>query len=155
MRINHGIVAGLIATLVLSGLILMKSYVGLLPGFDLIQMLSQAGDVHLGFPQTPVTGWFLHFVTGTILGGVGYALLVPVLPGRSYRAKGIVFSILVWLVMMFFVMPLLGADPFALNLGPGPAIVTLLFHIVFGAVLGAVYGWFQIERNDIVITSRI
>lgn len=42
--------------------------------------------------------------------------------------------------MMVAVMPMAGAWIFALNLGIMAPIMTLMLHVIFGAVLGWTYG---------------
>jgi len=41
---------------------------------------------------------------------------------------------------MFVMMPMAGAGVFGLDLGMAAPVMTLMLHLVFGAVLGAVYG---------------
>ena len=59
-----GMVAGFVATLVLSGLMMMKTKMGLMPELDVIGMLSSMMGV-----STPAAGWIAHFVIGTIVWG--------------------------------------------------------------------------------------
>lgn len=146
MHTWHGIVAGFTATVVLSALMLMKSAMGLMPEVNAIQMLSRMAATYGGLPQNPVIGWLLHFFIGTILWGILFALVVPRLPG-GYWLRGVVFATGAWLLMMIVAMPMAGAGLFGLTLGIGAPIATLVLHLVFGAVLGAVYGWLQSERN--------
>jgi len=42
--------------------------------------------------------------------------------------------------MMLVLMPLVGAGFFALDLGVMAPVATLVLHVIFGAVLGVVYG---------------
>jgi len=142
-NLGYGIVAGFVATVVLSVLMLLKAAAGMMPEMNAIRMLSQMANGYLGLPATPVIGWLAHFVIGTILWGILFALLLDPLPGGNRIGKGVVFSIGAWLLMMIIVMPLAGAGFFALNIGIAAAIATLVLHLVFGAVLGAVYGWME------------
>lgn len=75
---------------------------------------------------------------GTIGYGLAFALLGARLPGDLVM-QGVILSLIGWLIMMIVVMPIAGAGLFALSLGIGATIMTLLLHIVFGAVLGAVF----------------
>lgn len=61
------------------------------------------------------------------------------LPG-AFWLRGMLFSIAPWLVMMIVMMPMAGAGFFGLNLGMAGPVMTLVLHLIFGAVLGAVYG---------------
>ena len=70
-----GIVAGFIATVVLSILMLIKSMMGVLPALDLIAMLSGMGNRWMHLPDTPMVGWIIHFMIGTLLWGIVFALV--------------------------------------------------------------------------------
>lgn len=94
---------------------------------------------------SPAAGWIAHFVIGTVLWGGLFAWLDPNLPGGSHWAKGIVFSTGAWLLMMILVMPMAGAGLFGMNLGIMAPIMTLILHLIFGAVLGGVYA---LERPE-------
>lgn len=131
--ISKGIVAGFIATIVLSALMIAKSFAGLAPQLNAIHML--AGILGSG----PAGGWIAHFVIGTIFWGVLYALLDPSLPGPHW-IRGAIFSIGPWLLMMVIVMPVAGAGLFGMHIGPVAPVATFMLHIVYGVVLGATYG---------------
>jgi len=51
-----------------------------------------------------------------------------------------VFGVLAWGLMMVMVMPMAGAGFFGLSLGMMAPVMTLMLHLVYGAVLGSVYG---------------
>lgn len=139
-RYARAIVAGFAATVVLSVLMLVKGAMGMLPQMNVIRMLAGMAHAHLGLPATPLVGWLAHFAIGSLLWGIGFALLQPVLPGASAVRKALVFSVLAWLLMMLFPMPMAGAGLFGLKLGLMAPLMTLVLHLVWGAVLGAVYG---------------
>ena len=132
-NIVRGFVAGFVATVVLSVLMLMKSLMGLMPELDVIAMLS--GMMGTG----PAMGWLGHFMIGTIAWGGLFGLIEPNLPGESYWVKGIVLGLGAWVLMMVAVMPMAGAGLFGLGLGMAAPVMTLMLHIIFGAVLGVVY----------------
>ena len=69
-----------------------------------------------------------------------FALLFSKLPGGNSLQKGIAFGVGAWLVMMIAVMPMAGAGFFGMSLGMMAPVMTLVLHIIFGAVLCAVYG---------------
>jgi hypothetical protein len=131
--ITAGLVAGFVATVVLSAMMVAKTMMGVLPELDVAKMLGMM----MGASET--IGWLGHFMIGTIAWGGGFALLFNVIPGGSALLKGIVFGIAAWLGMMVMVMPMAGAGLFGMNLGIMAPMMTLVLHIVFGAVLGAVY----------------
>lgn len=131
-----GVVGGLAGSLVMGILIsLMKPAV--IAG-------AMAGLYGLAPPPNGVAGWVAHMSHGAIL-GVIFAGLVGALgyghsTGRSV-GLGVAFGIVVWVVAAALVMPIwlqsVGfpqAPPF-----PNFAVPSLLWHVVYGAVLGAVY----------------
>lgn len=136
----RGIIAGFVATMVLSILMLIKSMMGLMPELNLIAMLTGMAHQSMGLPATPVVGWIIHFMIGTLLWGIVFALVYEPLPGNSPVAKGLVFSMFAWLLMMIIVMPMAGAGLFGMHLGLMAPVMTLVLHLIWGAVLGAVYG---------------
>lgn len=134
-------VAGFVATAVLSALMIMKSMMGLMPELDVIGMLTKM----MGAPS-PLAGWLGHFMIGTVVWGGLFAWLNPNLPGGSYWLKGIVLGVGAWLLMMIVVMPMAGAGLFGMSLGMVAPVMTLMLHIIYGAVLGGVYGAQQPEK---------
>lgn len=136
----RGIIAGFIATVVLSILMLIKSMMGVMPGLDLTTTLTGMAHQRMGLPDTPMVGWIIHFMIGTVLWGIAFALLYKPLPGNSPVAKGMVFSVIVWLLMMVIPMPMTGAGLFGMHLGMMAPVMTLVLHLIWGAVLGATYG---------------
>ena len=133
-----GAAAGLAATVVLSLLMLTK---GWLPQLDLVLMLD--GVAHtlltdLGLP-VPMAGWLWHFAIGTLWWGPLFAIMVPILPGRRIWQKGMSLGFGAALLIMLMVMPLAGAGYFGMQLSPLQPVVTLLLHLAYGAVLGAVF----------------
>ena len=131
--IGKGMIAGFVATAVLSALMLMKTAMGLMPELDVVAML---GDM---MGTGPAMGWIAHFMIGSVVWGGLFAVLVPNLPGGSLWLKGVTFGIGAWLLMMVAVMPMAGAGFFGMDLGMAAPVMTLMLHVVFGAVLGGVY----------------
>lgn len=134
MNISRAILAGFVATVVLSILMILKSMMGLMPSLNVIHMLGHMTGTG------PVGGWVAHFAIGSIAWGIGFRLLFGVLPGVMPWVKGIVFAVGAWLLMMIVVMPMAGAGFFGMHLGLMAPVMTLVLHIIFGVVLGAVYG---------------
>lgn len=129
----RGIIAGLIATVVLSVLMVAKGMMGVMPDFNVIAMLaSQMGG-------SMAIGWTVHFIIGAVLYGLVFANLGSMIPGGSDVVKGIVLGVIGWLVMMVALMPMVGAGLFALNMGMMAAVATLVLHAIFGIVLGFTY----------------
>lgn len=136
---NKGLLAGLAATIVLSVLMVIKAALGLMPAVNAIQMLTQLGAKHFGLPASPVVGWIAHFVIGVVIWGLVFAGTYKTWPG-SPPIKGVVFSIMAWLLMMSMFFPMVGAGFFGTNIGLAAPIATLVLHVIFGLVLGAVFG---------------
>ena len=132
-KIAAGAVAGFVATVVLSVMMVAKGMRGIMPELDVIAMLSAM----MGAPA--VMGWMGHFMIGTLAWGIGFALLFDMIPGSSAVAKGVVFGIAAWLGMMVMVMPMAGAGLFGMAMGIMAPMMTLVLHVIFGAVLGAVF----------------
>ncbi|MBS0418056.1 MAG: hypothetical protein JSR66_10105 [Proteobacteria bacterium] len=132
--INFGraLLAGLIATVVLSVLMVLKQMMHLMPELNPISMMSNM----MGAPL--LVGWVAHFMIGTLLWGLLYAGLQRLLPGPGW-IRGALFATGAWLVMMIALMPMAGAGLFGLNLGMMAPIATLMLHWIYGAVSGAVY----------------
>lgn len=88
-------------------------------------------------------GMLIHFVNGTVIFPLIYAVaLYGVLPGQPWL-KGSLWGIALWVLAGLAVMPMAGAGLFWAN-APAPAMtafMSLVGHIVYGAILGAVAGW--------------
>jgi len=126
-------VAGLAATLVMSAIMLMKASMGIMPELDVIKTLSSMLD-----GGNPGVGWAAHFMISTVVWGLLFAaILRPGLTGYWWR--GALFGVGAWLLMMVVVMPMAGAGIFGLNLGMMAPVMTLVLHLIYGVVLGAVY----------------
>lgn len=132
-NIGRGIVSGLAATAVLSMIMVVKGMMGLMPQLDVIGMLSNM------MKTAPAMGWMMHFVIGTLAWGLGFVVLYRFLPGRSDIAKGTSLGVAAWVMMMLVVMPLAGAGIFGLKMGMVAPVMTLMLHVIYGAVLGLVY----------------
>ena len=130
-----GVVAGFAATVVLSALMVMKSLMGLMPELDTVAMLTNMMGA-----SSPVMGWIAHFFIGAVIWGGLFAWLNGNIPGGSQWLKGIIFGVGAWLLMMIAVMPMAGAGFFGMALGMMAPVMTLVLHIIFGVVLGGVYG---------------
>ncbi|MEO6783472.1 MAG: DUF6789 family protein [Bradyrhizobium sp.] len=132
---GKGVLAGFVATIVLSAIMLMKQAMGVMPQLNPIEMITTMAGA-----STPLVGWIGHFVIGAILWGVIYAWLDPRLPGPHW-IRGMIFATGAWFIMMVIMMPMAGAGFFGANLGLGmkAPVATLMLHWIYGAVLGGVY----------------
>lgn len=151
MNIRNGLTAGFVATVVVSLLIMAKHSLGIVPQLDPVGMVAALFGRLTGTPPDLLVGWLLHFVIGTGLWGVGYAVLADALIGPP-AVRGVTFGVGAWLLMMLIVMPLAGAGVFGLALGIEAATLMLVMHLVFGGTLGIVYASSQGEaaRADVM-----
>lgn len=132
-NIGKGILGGLAGTAVMSALMLMKSAMGVMPQMDIIRMLSAMMGV------SAAIAWVIHFMIGGIW-GVLFALSYRAIPGGGSVVKGMLFGVGAWLLMMIMVMPMAGAGFFGMKMGIMAPVMALMMHIIFGAVMGLVYG---------------
>lgn len=93
-----------------------------------------------------LAGVTIHLAHGAIL-GVAFAAIVQFDGVSSHSlsrslSEGIAWGVLIWATMAALVMPLwLGAVGFPMAPPfPNFAVPSLLWHVVYGGVLGAVYG---------------
>ena len=131
-KLMNGVIAGVVATVVLSGMMLIKAKMGVMPELDIISML--AGMMGAG----AIVGWLMHFMVG-IGYGVAFSQINQLLPAKSFIVKGIMIGVAGWLMMMLALMPMMGAGIFAMKMGMMAPVMTLVLHVIFGAVLGFVY----------------
>ena len=132
--LGRGFGAGLIATMVLSIFMIVMPAIGLLPGLNLVTVLSHA----LG-AQSSLAGWIAHYVVGVLLWGALFAWL----DGKMFFPhwfNGVLFASVVWLGVMLVIMPIAGEGVFGLRIGIVTPTITLFLHWIYGAVLGSVYG---------------
>jgi hypothetical protein len=121
-RIGNGIVAGFVATLILSVL------------HEPLTLVTEAVGV-----RAPVAGLLFHFFVGTLLWGCAFGLLHDALPGPSWL-RGVIFATGAAVLVLVGIAPFTGAGLFCLKLGAFAPIAVILFHLAHGAILGGVYG---------------
>jgi len=83
-----------------------------------------------------VLGWMAHFMVGIIL-AVFYGMVAPSLPGAPW-IRGALFGVAPWLMQQLAVMPMMGMGLFSGSMALAGG--SLLGHLVYGAVVGAIYG---------------
>jgi hypothetical protein len=128
--IGTGIIAGFIATLTLSAIL------------DPMATVARTADV-----LPPTFGWLLHFFVGSFVWGAAFASIHPLLRGPSWL-RGIIFGAGAWLFVMVAVMPLTQAGLFGWSLGWGTPAVMLCVHLLYGVILGTVYGLLLPEEES-------
>lgn len=130
-----GLVAGFIATVILSGMMLMKNTMGLMPQFDMISMM--AGLMNTSHAMA----WVVHFIVGTVLYGGVFGWWAPLVGGDAYWLKGLVWGAVGWFIASTVMLPMAGNGPFGIKLGAMMPVMSLMMHAVFGLILGAIFGW--------------
>tara|TARA_B110000211_G_scaffold200203_1_gene231060 strand:- start:2713 stop:3177 length:465 start_codon:yes stop_codon:yes gene_type:complete len=135
-NITKGIIAGLIATLVLTALMMMKKFMGIMPELDPVHMMATMAAQKAGMETNMMIGWVMHFMIGAVAWGSAFAVLNNILPTKNQLTKGIVLGIAAWFIMMLGPMVMAGNGLFGLALGPMAPVMTFMLHIVFGVVLG-------------------
>ena len=141
-KLGKGMLAGLAATVVLSALMVMKAMMGIMPALDLPRMIAGM----MGAPNAPLLGWIVHFMIGVVGYGIAIVVFGNSATGAGNVMRGIAIGVVGWLIMMLMLMPMVGAGFFGLNMGVMAPMMTLILHIIFGAVLGWVYG--RLIGND-------
>ena len=132
MRINFGkaVLAGIIGTLVMTAVGLWVAPMMGIPRMNPADMLAgqMGGNI--------VLGWVGHLMIGTILALI-YAGVSSRLAG-PFVLRGAIFGLAPYLMAQLLVMPMMGMPVFSGSLPM--AVGSLIGHLVYGAVVGAVYG---------------
>jgi uncharacterized membrane protein YagU involved in acid resistance len=130
IKIGNAVLAGVVGTAVMTGVGLWVAPLMGLPPMNPAAMLAGAMGGVL------VLGWMAHFMIGTVLAGI-YAVVAPRLAGPPI-ARGALFGIAPFLLAQLMVMPMMGMPVFSGSLSL--AMGSLVGHLVYGAVVGTVYG---------------
>ena len=136
-----GVWAGFVATIYLSLFMIAKARVGLTPALDPLRDIAALADKFASVKLSSRACWIGHFIMGSLVWGVAYAVFQPVLPGGEPWVKGLVFGALAWLVSMALFMPMAEEGFFGKKIGVPGVVVSLLLHLVFGFVVGNVYAY--------------
>jgi hypothetical protein len=145
-RIGYSITAGLAGTLVLWLLKLSKGSIPQLETIHFLDRVAEATSKATGLPEQLSSGWLWHLVIGTLIWGTLFGIMVPVLPGRSFWSKGTAFGVITGLLTFLLVMPLAGAGYFGMHLTLAEPVISLVYHVIYGVTLAAVYS-FLAGRN--------
>lgn len=132
--IGKAVLGGFLGTAVMTAMMYWMAPM-LLPGpMDIAGMLGGMLGVSWG------VGMLIHFLNGTVIFSLIYVFaLYPLLPGEPWL-KGTLWGVGLWILAGLIVMPMAGAGIFWANVGAMPAVLSLIGHIVYGAILGAVAG---------------
>ncbi len=135
-RLAIGFGWGVVATLVMSALMILGVVTGLSPMPSPIPeaiVNKGLGLLGVGLPKPLIVllAAVLHLSYGGVAGSILAALTRPITVW-----KGLGWGVLLWLVMQVAVFPLLGWGLFGLAITPRIAVATLVLHLVYGATLG-------------------
>ena len=132
MRIDftRAAIAGIVGTVVMTVMGLFVAPMMGIPPMNPADMLAGA------MGGMAALGWGAHLMIGIVL-AVGYAAVGAALPGPA-PVRGALYGIAPFLLAQIMVMPMMGMPVFS---GSTPmAMGSLLGHLVYGGVVGAVYG---------------
>lgn len=130
IKLGRAVVAGLIATAVMTAVGLWVAPMMGIPAMNPAQMLAGVMGGVL------VLGWLAHFMIGTVL-AILYAFVAPLLPGPP-AVRGALYGIAPFLLAQIVVMPMMGMPAFSGSVVM--AMGSLIGHVVYGGVVGRVYG---------------
>lgn len=134
-----GIVAGFIATLVMTILLFFKNYFGLFSDLNLVEIVNNLNSKYFSMHEYPWAPWVVHFVTGSVIYGIIFAFFNSKLT-ESTIFNGIIIGVAAWFVMMLVVFPLAGGGLFGTVLGENARVASLGLHVIYGMILGYSYG---------------
>jgi hypothetical protein len=101
-----------------------------------------------------VLGTLFHIILGTVVLALLYGEFYVRIPGgHEPWVHGVLFALVLWLIGQVVTAPLLGAlagvdvGVFSLSLGPLATIGSLIGHLLYGLLLGSVYGHHVMPRK--------
>jgi len=143
VNVSKVIGAGFVATCVMTMLMYVAPMMGI-PKMDIASMLGYV--LSSGMPQPWTlpwwTGMMMHFINGTLILPVLYSyLFYPFFAGRPWL-RGTDWGFILWLLAQAMVMPMMGMGFFSAKLPEAAMAVmgSLIGHIVYGAIFGALAG---------------
>ncbi|SRR6266498_6159177 len=137
ISISKAIFAGISGTIAMTLMMVIAPVMGL-PKMDIPMMLAGVMKTSIGI------GWAAHFMIGTILALLYAAVFYNLLPGPGF-VRGMIYSLLPWLMAQLLVMPMMmvmQGMPFSAGLFSGSFIMalgSLIGHLVYGFVVGIIY----------------
>ena len=86
-------------------------------------------------------GMLMHLINGTVIFPLAFAyVLYRVLPGAPWL-KGTTWGLVLWFVLQAVVTPMMGGGMFSSKSGGLMVLMaSLIAHVVYGALLGAIAG---------------
>ena len=130
MNIGRAVLAGIGGTIAMTAVAVWVAPLMGMPAMNPANMLADAMGVIL------LIGWIGHFMIGVIFALI-YATVASKLPG-SPTVGGALYGIAVGLLVQIVVMPMMGMGSFSGSMVMAGG--SLIGHLVYGAVVGAIYG---------------
>ncbi|MBW3665596.1 MAG: hypothetical protein KY469_21075 [Actinobacteria bacterium] len=135
-RISASTIAGIVGGLAFGALLHTQGMIGMIAG--------------LVGGEGPALGWVVHLVISAIIGaGFGLTLARAVSGWGSGLGSGVVYGAIWWVLGPLLIMPIwMGMPTFQIN---EQAVTSLIGHLLFGFVLGAVYvGASELASEELV-----
>ncbi len=86
-------------------------------------------------------GMMVHVLLGVVVFPLLYVLVFYHLIGGTPFVRGLVYGVALWLLAVVVVMPIAGAGVLMSNVGGMMAVIaSLVAHLLYGGILGAVAG---------------
>jgi hypothetical protein len=138
-RITSAIIAGVWGTVAMTVATLLGPLMGL-PPMDVPGMLAGfMGRVLSPVFGAALVGWAAHFTIGITFALLYAFVFAERLPGPAI-VRGALYGLVPWLAAQLVAMPVMGMGLFALMTGSlMVAAASLLGHLIYGAVVGALY----------------
>lgn len=133
MSLKNAALGGLVATLVVTGLLLIEDHLGILPGLAWLAWLHRL----TGGPM--LLAWLAHAAIGLIAWPALFMSVEAYLPGRRRPSRGLWFGGYAWAAVMLLFLPVVGLGFFGLVLGPSVALSLLVLHLIYAGLLDALY----------------
>ncbi len=153
VNIKRGMIAGIPATMVLSALMLTVSTQSQFAHTSLINNLINHVLKYQGLETIALLGWVVHFLIGTVVWGGLFGVVEPILPGTTWRRKGLAFGIGCSFVLLVALIPIAAAGFFGMTLSFISILVTIIQHLVYGFVLGDAY-WRLLPARERMVNPR-
>ncbi len=145
--LQDGIIAGFVATfamtIVLAAAYLLARAIGDEEGPTILRWFWNLA--HNPITERPENAPFiaigLNLLVGLVLAVIYARVFEPMLGGPGWR-KGMIFALIPWLISIVAFLPIMGGGFLGMDIeaGPLPILGNLILHIVYGAVLGGIYG---------------
>lgn len=131
-----GVAAGFVGSAVMAAVMFVMGAIPVLAG-------AIPGLYTLAPPATPAAGVGIHLVHGAVLGVVfaGFVTAAGIESPVSTVAAGVAYGVVTWVVLAALLMPVwLSAVGFPKAPEvPNFAVPSLLWHVIYGVVTGAVF----------------